>query len=134
MPSAHPAYPTLASLPLVSLGLGAAGALAIVVAAALIGRVGGPVAEALRTCGQRSIVIYLAFSLPMAATREILVRTGLVADIGLASLIVMMAAALLPLALERLVRDTPLDLLFVRPRRFRLASAGPRPGPALQAT
>ncbi|MEE7449776.1 acyltransferase [Methylobacterium radiotolerans] len=133
-PSGLPDYPTLASLPLVSLALGAAGALAIVVAASLIGRAGGPVAEAIRTCGQRSIVIYLAFSLPMAATREILVRTSAIADIGLASLTVMTMAVLLPLALERLVRGTALDLLFVRPRWFRLVAPGPRPRPALQAT
>ncbi|TXN04111.1 acyltransferase family protein [Methylobacterium sp. WL64] len=132
-PAGHPAYPTLASLPIASLALGAAGALAIVVVAALIERSGTAVAEALRTCGQRSIVIYLAFSLPMAATREILVRTGLVNDIGLASLIVMAAALLVPLALERLVRHTPLALLFVRPAWFRLAGA-PRPRPSLAAT
>ncbi|MCJ2123914.1 acyltransferase family protein [Methylobacterium sp. J-077] len=124
-PTGSPVYPTLASLPLVSLALGAAGALAIVVVAALIERAGGMLAEALRTCGQRSIVIYLAFSLPMAATREILVRTGFITDIGLAGLIVMASALLVPLAWERLVRGTPLDLLFVRPVWFRLA-AGPR--------
>ena len=133
-PASDPAHPTLASLPLVSLALGAAGALAIVAAAALIGRAGGPVAEAIRACGRRSIVIYLAFSLPMAATREILVRTGIIADIGVVSLIVMGAAVLLPLALERLVRGTPLKVLFVRPARFHLAPARRSARPALQAT
>lgn len=127
-------HTTLASLPVVSLALGAAGALAIVVAAALIGRAGGPVAEAIRTCGRRSMVIYLAFSLPMAAAREILVRTGLIADIGAASLIVMVVAVLLPLALERLVRGTGLNFLFVRPARFHLAPARVPAGPALPAT
>ncbi|MCJ2068613.1 acyltransferase family protein [Methylobacterium sp. J-030] len=133
-PATEPAHPSPASLPLVSLALGAAGALAIVVAAVLIGRTGGHVAEAIRTCGRRSIVIYLAFSLPMAATREILVRTGLVADIGAVSLIVMVVAVLLPLALERLVRGTPLNVLFVRPARFHLAPARVRARPVLQAT
>jgi uncharacterized membrane protein YcfT len=133
-PSSDPGHPTLASLPLVSLGLGAAGALAIVVTAALIGRAGGPVAEAIRTCGRRSIVIYLAFSLPMAATREFLARSGLITDVGVASVIVIAAALLLPLALERLVRGTPLEFLFVRPRRFHLATAGGRARPLLQPT
>lgn len=122
-PASIPGYPTLASLPLVSLALGAAGALAIVSGAALLERMGGPVAEALRTCGRRSIVIYLAFSIPMAATREILVRSGLVADVGLASLAVIAAAVLVPLALERLVRNTPLGALFVRPAAFHLDRA-----------
>ncbi|WP_342105463.1 acyltransferase family protein [Methylobacterium sp. SI9] len=133
-PGSGPVHPTLASLPLVSLALGAAGALAIVVAAALIGRAGGPVAEAIRTCGRRSIVIYLAFSLPMAAAREILVRTGIISDIGAVSLIVMVVAVLLPLALERLVRGTPLDVLFVRPARFHLAPARMPARSALPAT
>jgi len=133
-PSSHPAYPTLASLSLVSLALGAAGALAIVVGAALITRAGGPIAEAIRVCGQRSIVIYLAFSLPMAAMRGYLVGTGAIADVGLASVTVMAAAVLLPLILERMVRNTPLALLFVRPARFRLAEPGVRGRPALQVT
>ncbi len=133
-PGSGPVHPTLASLPLVSLALGAAGALAIVVAAALIGRAGGPVAEAIRTCGRRSIVIYLAFSLPMAAAREILVRTGIISDIGAVSLIVMVVAVLLPLALERLVRGTPLNVLFVRPARFHLAPARMPARSALPAT
>ena len=46
-PWRHPDHPTLASLPLLSLALGAAGALAIVVTAALIVRLGGPIAEAI---------------------------------------------------------------------------------------
>jgi uncharacterized membrane protein YcfT len=133
-PAGDPAYPTLATLPLVSLALGAAGALAIVVAAALLCQLGGPVTEALRTCGQRSIVIYLAFSLPMAATREALVRSGLIGDIGMVSLLVIAAAVALPLVLERLVRGTPLDLLFVRPRLFRLARTEPRARPIAHAT
>jgi len=133
-PTGDAAHPTLASLPFVSLALGAAGALAIVVTAALIARAGGPVAEAIRTCGQRSIVIYLAFSLPMAAVREILVRTGIIADIGAASLTVMVVAVLLPLLFERLVRGTPLGFLFVRPARFHLAAASAPARPILRAT
>ncbi|MDP4021859.1 acyltransferase family protein [Methylobacterium sp. NEAU 140] len=125
-PSAFAGYPTLASLPGVSLVLGAAGALAIVSGAALLDRAGGPVAEALRYCGQRSIVIYLAFTLPMAATREALVRSGLIADVGLVSLAVITVAVLVPLALERLVRGTPLAALFVRPRALHLAAPPPR--------
>ena len=120
-PSFRPDTPTLASLPLVSLALGAAGALAIVSVAALLCRLGGPITEGLRACGRRSIVIYLAFALPMAATREILVRSGLIGDIGLASLVVIASAVLVPLALERLVRNTPFNALFVRPKAFHLA-------------
>ena len=129
-PSGRPDYPTLASLRLVSLVLGAAGTLAIVSGAALLCRMGGPLAGGLRICGRRSIVIYLAFSLPMAATREILVRSGLVADVGLVSLAVIAAATLIPLVLERVVRGTPLEALFVRPKMFHVKQTAPPPSHA----
>lgn len=125
-------FPTWASLPGLSLVLGAAGALAIVATAALLVRVGGPVTRALRTCGERSIVIYLAFFLPMAATRTLVVKSGAVADIGLASLIVTVVALLVPLALERIVRRTPFVFLFRRPAAFHLVAERP-PAPARAA-
>ena len=132
-PSRLPGYPTLASLPGVALILGGAGALAIVTGAAVLTAAGGPVAAALRACGRRSIVIYLAFFLPMAAMRTLLVKADLIADVGLASLTVMAVAVIVPLALERAVRGTALRFLFVRPKAFHIAAA-PRPRtPALQA-
>jgi uncharacterized membrane protein YcfT len=106
-------YDTLAQLPVISLGLGIAGAMAIVTLAALLTRVG--LSAPLDYCGRNSIAIYLAFFLPMAVTREILIRTGLVQDIGLVSLLVTVSAILFPLLLERLVRHTPARYLFVRP-------------------
>lgn len=131
-PATLPGYPTLADLPLLSLFLGGAGALAIVAGAALLTAAGGPVAAALRTCGNRSIVIYLAFFLPMAATRTLLVKTGLIADIGLASLTVTAVAVIVPLALERAVRGSALGYLFVRPQAFHIAGAPRRRDPALR--
>lgn len=124
-PTGLPAHPTLASLPVVSLMIGTAGALAIVATAALLTRAGGAVTAALRHVGERSIVVYLAFFLPMAATRIALVKTGAISDVGLASLVVTVAAILVPLALERLVRHTPARFLFVRPRAFHIAPARP---------
>ena len=53
--------------PLVSLALGLAGALAIVTMGTLLARMQW--LNFLRYCGEHSIVIYLAFFLPMAATR-----------------------------------------------------------------
>ncbi|ACA17614.1 acyltransferase 3 [Methylobacterium sp. 4-46] len=130
-PSGLAGHPTLASLPVVGLLLGAAGALAIVAAAALLTRAGGPVTAALRHCGERSIVIYLAFFLPMAATRILIARTGVIADVGLASLAVTVAAASVPLLIARAVRHTPLRVLFVRPRAFRIVPDRPEAdGPA----
>ena len=105
--------PTAAELPGVSLALGLAGGLAIIAVAALLTDAG--LARALRYCGRNSIAIYLAFFLPMAATRTLIVKTGVIADIGWASLLVTVVAALTPLVLERMVRGTAGEALFKRP-------------------
>ena len=47
-------------------------------------------------------MIYLAFFLPMAATRTLLLRTGLIPDIGTISLIVTIAGVVGALAIWRL--------------------------------
>lgn len=129
-PTGLASHPNLASLPGLSLGLGAAGALAIVATAALLTRAGGPVTALLRACGERSIVIYLAFFLPMAALRTALVKSGIIADVGLVSLLVTVAAVAVPLGFERLVRHSPARFLFRRPAVFHLVGeerAGPAP-------
>ncbi|UHC15785.1 acyltransferase family protein [Methylobacterium currus] len=128
-PTGLASHPTLAGLPGLSLGLGAAGALAIVATAALLTRAGGPVTALLRACGERSIVIYLAFFLPMAALRTALVKSGIIADVGLVSLLVTVAAVAVPLGIERLVRHSPARFLFRRPAAFHLVGEE-RPGPA----
>jgi uncharacterized membrane protein YcfT len=116
----------VAARPGVSLILAFAGAGAVVAFAALL-------AEArwltfLRTLGARSIVIYLAFFLPMAATRSVFVATRALEDVAYVSMIVMLVALLTPLALHRLVRNTKLRFLFERPAALRLADrAAPAP-------
>ncbi|GAB6841571.1 putative membrane protein YcfT [Methylorubrum rhodinum] len=126
-PTGFPEHPSLAGLPGVSLALGTVGALAIVAFASLMTRAGGPVTAALRACGQRSIVIYLGFFLPMAFTRTLIAKSGVAIDIGLASLIVTVVAVTVPLAFERLVRGTRLDVLFRRPAAFHIAPAPAAP-------
>ncbi|MFH6784406.1 MULTISPECIES: acyltransferase family protein [Methylobacterium] len=137
-PTGFPSHPTLASLPGVNLVLGAAGAVAIVAAAALLTKAGGPVTAAFRACGERSIVIYLAFFLPMAALRTVLIRSGVIEDVGLVSALVTLAAVTVPLAIERVVRHTPARFLFRRPAAFHLvgeerSAPGPRLAPARTA-
>ncbi|WP_308423826.1 acyltransferase family protein [Salinarimonas ramus] len=119
---------TLAALPVVSLALGIAGAVAIVTVSALVaGTIAGrPFAYA----GQHSIAVYLAFFVPMAATREILLRLGIVEDIGTVSAIVTLSAVIAPLVLERIVRHTPLSFLFERPAWARLGEKRPAVAPA----
>ena len=75
--------------PLISLALGLAGACAIVILGTLLAR--AQRLTFLRFCGEHSIVIYLAFFLPMASTRTLLLHTGLIHDIGTVSLVVTVA-------------------------------------------
>lgn len=111
----------VAELPVVSLGLGMVGALAVIAFAVLLSR--GAWGAPVRYCGQHSLVIYLAFFLPMAATRIGLLKTGVITDIGLISLMVTVTAVTVPLILHRVVRPTPLRFLFERPAWPRLAPA-----------
>ncbi len=107
----------IAALPVVSLVLGLVGCGAVVAMAALLARFG--TADAIRYAGERSIAIYLAFFLPMAATRILLVKTGVIADIGLVSLIVTAVAVTAPLVLLWLTEKTGRGrFLFVRPAAF----------------
>lgn len=104
----------LSELPVVSLILGTAGAAAIVTFAAVIA--GSKAAEPLRYAGSLSIVVYLAFFLPMAATRVVLIKTGLIPDIGVMSLIVLIAGVTVPLALHWAIQRTGHGrFLFERP-------------------
>jgi uncharacterized membrane protein YcfT len=107
-----------ADLPVLSLGLGLLGAGAVVAAAALLAKL--DLFRWLRYCGQNSIAIYLAFFLPMAATRVALLKTGLITDIGTISLLVTLAGVIGALAWFWAVRDTPFRFLFVRPQALRL--------------
>ncbi|WP_026304079.1 acyltransferase family protein [Kaistia granuli] len=105
-------------LPFVGLGLGVLGACAVVAFSALLSK--ADLMAPLRYFGEHSIAIYLAFFLPMAATRAILLKTGFIPDLGTVALIVTAAGVIAPLLLEWLVRGTRFNFLFVRPGWARL--------------
>jgi uncharacterized membrane protein YcfT len=110
----------LAVLPGVSIALGLAGCFAIVALASLLARF--ETAGFLRYAGEHSIAIYLAFFIPMAATRLILIKTGIITDIGWVSLIVTAAGVIAPLILyEITVRTGWGRFLFERPLAFYIA-------------
>lgn len=119
-PTPFTSYANYASLPVVSLAAGFAGACAVVVGASLLSQLRGT--DWLRYCGRNSIVIYLAFFLPMATMRTAIVRSGYITDVGVASALVTLAGVSVPLLVHVLVRNTPLKFLFERPAMFRLAS------------
>jgi uncharacterized membrane protein YcfT len=102
--------------PLVSLALGFAGAGAIIVMGTLLARMQW--LNFLRYCGEHSIVIYLAFFLPMAATRTLLLQTGLIHDIGTISLVVTVVGVVGAIAIWRIALKAGANFLFERPAAF----------------
>jgi uncharacterized membrane protein YcfT len=115
--------------PLISLALGLAGACAIIIIGTLLARAHW--LTFLRFCGEHSIVIYLAFFLPMATTRTLLLKTGLIHDIGTISLVVTVVGVAGALAIWRIALAIGADFLFERPAAFWVAPMKPRK--ALQA-
>src|SRR5581483_4190981 len=109
------------------LALGLVGACAVVSLSALMAK--AKLFDPVRYCGQHSIVIYLAFFLPMAVTRTLLLKTALIADVGVMALIITTSGVIGALIMWWAVRNTRLSFLFERPDFFRIA---PRPGVAAQ--
>ncbi len=105
--------------PLISLALGLAGAGAIVITGTLLARAHW--LTFLRFCGEHSIVIYLAFFLPMATTRTLLLKTGLIHDIGTISLVVTVAGIVGALVLWWGALKVGANFLFERPDAFWIA-------------
>ncbi|RTL53665.1 MAG: acyltransferase [Bradyrhizobiaceae bacterium] len=117
-------YADLATLPVISLMLGYAGACAIIATGTLLAR--RHLLDWLRYCGEYSITIYLAFFLPMAVTRILLLKSNLIASIGAVSLIVTVMAVFGALLIWWGTRNTRLKFLFERPDMFWIAPKKPR--------
>jgi uncharacterized membrane protein YcfT len=115
--------------PVISLALGFAGAVAVIVTGTLLARAHW--LNVLRYCGEHSIVIYLAFFLPMAIVRVVLLKTGIIADIGVVSLIDTIAGVTGAVLMWWGARRAGLNFLFERPEMFWIAPKQKRP--ALQA-
>jgi len=104
------------TLPFISLALGLLGAAAVVRAGALLSLT--RVAKPLQYCGRNSIVIYLAFFLPMAASRAALLKAGIVTDVGTISAIVTVCGVIGALAMYWAANAIGARFLFERPARF----------------
>jgi uncharacterized membrane protein YcfT len=115
--------------PMISLALGLAGACAVVTIGTLLARMRW--LNFLRFCGEHSIVIYLAFFLPMASTRTLLLKSGIIHDIGAVSLIVTIVGVIGALLIWRAALWTGANFLFERPAAFWIAPK--KAAPALQA-
>ena len=119
----------LSEKPIGSILLGLAGACAIVTIGTLLARMRW--LNFLRFCGEHSIVIYLAFFLPMASARTLLLKTGVIHDVGLISLVVTMVGVAGALMIWRAALWTRAHFLFERPDAFWIAPK--KAGNALQA-
>lgn len=113
-----------ARIPILSLALGMAGAGAVIVASALLSH--ARLLKFIAYCGANSLQIYLAFFIPMAATRTLIARFAPGMDITLATLLVFGVAVAAPLILARLVSNTPLRFLFERPAALKLPARAAR--------
>jgi len=105
--------------PGISLMLGFAGACAIITFGVLLAR--AKWLSALRYCGEHSIVIYLAFFLPMATTRALLLKTDIIPDLGFVSIIVTTVGVLGALMMWWGAKRLGLNFLFERPETFWIA-------------
>ena len=123
-------YAGVAGLPLVSLALAFAGCAAVISAMSLLSS--ARLLEPLAHCGRHSLVIYLAFYIPMEITRKAVSLTPLADDAGWMALLATAGGVGGALLLRRMVRGTRLRVLFERPAWFSLASGG-RYGPSPRA-
>ena len=108
-----------AIMPGISLPLGFIGAGAVICTGVLLSKF--KIADALRYCGQNSIVIYLSFFLFMAGSREALLRFVPSLDIGVVALLVTFTGVVGSLLLFWVTRATRLSFLFKRPDWAKLA-------------
>ena len=108
-----------ATLPGVSFAAGIAGAAALMAIGGLMARdqIGGWV----RYAGQNSIVIYLTFFIPVKVLQLVFAQTGIIPDVGTATAIILAAGVAGPLIGHRLIKDTPLNFLYQRPRAISIS-------------
>ena len=115
-------------VPVYGLMMGLAGALAVVEIAALLSK--WKSARFLRYCGQNSIVIYLTFIFPLTILERTLASQDWIADVGTATLVILVVSAVTPLLFHLAIKRTPLIALYVRPQWAKLGGAKPKLAPA----
>lgn len=104
---------SIATLPIVSLALGIAGAFAIIAIASILADLER--AKWLSYVGANSIIVYLTFFIPMKILQKLFASTGLIESPGTVSIVILLISVASPLAFHWIIKDTPLNWLYVRP-------------------
>lgn len=112
----------------ISLALGLVGAMGVITAGSLLMKARGT--AWLRYLGQKSLVIYLGFYLPMLVSLALIRRASHWADPGTLGFLASALSILAALGLERITRGTRLSFLFTRPAWTRWRSGVPAEAPA----
>ncbi len=76
----------------------------------------------LRYLGRNSIVVFLAFYIPMVVAAKLLWRFGPPLDLGTQALVITIAAIVVPVIAYAVLRHSPARILFERPRWAQLGS------------
>lgn len=106
-------------LPLLAPVIGLIGAAAVCALGVLLAK--HQIGDAIRYVGQNSLVVYLTFYLPMKVTEKVLHKIGdPLGSVGLSTAIILFVAVAAPLLFARMVRNTPLNFLYVRPAGFQI--------------
>jgi uncharacterized membrane protein YcfT len=112
-----------ASFAPIHLALALSGTLALCVASALLSKL--PFLDWLRWLGEHSLVVYLAFTIPMSIFRGLAVWSGLLTEPGPLSTAVLMVSIACPVILYLIIRRLGVgDFLFERPRWAGLPATG----------
>lgn len=116
-------------LPVISLLLGLAGAFAVIAVSSLMSLLSqrNGLRIGLSWLGAHSIVIYLAFFLPMAIARSLLLKSAIITDIGTVSALTTACGVIGPVLLYGLVQWSGYgQFLFRRPLWAYVDAPGPR--------
>lgn len=110
----------IASLPGMSLVLGYAGAIAVMLVATLLARMPGM--KWFSYLGKNSIVVYLGFVIPLGFMRWLISNSPFISDVGTLSLLATVLSVAGAVVLYWTVRNTPLRFLFSRPAWIHIGS------------
>jgi uncharacterized membrane protein YcfT len=106
-----------------SLVLGFAGIGGVIAVAAMLQESRGM--DWLRYLGRNSIVVFLAFYIPMVTAAKLLWRFAPPLDRGTTALLITIIGVFVPVIVHAVLRHTPARILFVRPRWAQLGTGEP---------